>query len=89
MRSALIKICMAIRLFLSIVHGFFLLCDNKFVQILCTGSGFLHFMITHNINFCKNELRVMPLTLFLLNPVLLLMMKIIRKQTIFISFLKR
>ena len=53
----------------------FLLCDNKFVQFLSTGSSFLHIMIKHNVDFCKNELRFMPLTFFHLNPILLHMKK--------------
>ena len=35
------------------------------------------FMTTHNVDFCKNELRVMPLTIFHLNLILLRMMKMI------------
>ena len=60
-----------------------LLCDNNFLQYLCTGSSFLHIMITHNVGFCKNELRFMPLTIFHLNPILLLMMKMTRKNFLF------
>ena len=32
-----------------------LLYDNKFVQFLCTGSSFLHIMITHNVDLCKKR----------------------------------
>ena len=50
-----------------------LLCDNKFVQFLSTGSNFLQIMIAHNVDFCKNKLRFMHLTISHLNPLLLLM----------------
>ena len=56
-----------------------LLCE-KCVQFLSTGSSFVHIMITRYVDFCKNELRFLPLTIFQLNSILLLMMKITRKQ---------
>ena len=62
---------------------FILLCDDKFEQFICTGSSFLHIMITHYVEFCKNVLRVMPLTIFHSNHKLLLIMKITRKLFLF------
>ena len=62
-----------------------LMCDNKFVQFLSTGSSFPHIMITHNVDFCQNELSFMPLTIPHLNPVLLLMIKMRRTNFYFIS----
>ena len=46
-----------------------LLCEFLFVQFLSTGSSFLHIMITHYVDFCKNELRFMPVTIFHLYPI--------------------
>ena len=46
-----------------------LLCDNKFVQFLSTGSSILHIMITQVDFFCKSELRFMSQTIVHLNPI--------------------
>ena len=53
------------------------------MQFLFTGSGFLHIMIIYNFCFCKILLCFMSLTYFFLNPILLLMIKMTRKQFIF------
>ena len=65
-----------------------LLRDSEFVKLLSTGTSFLlNIMTTQNIDFLKNELPFMPLTictcLFHLNPILLLMMKMTTKQFLF------
>ena len=65
-----------------------LLRDSEFVKLLSTGTSFLlSIMTTQNVDFRKNELRFMPLTictcLFYLNPILLLMMKMTTKQFLF------
>ena len=38
--------------------------DTKIVQFVSTESSFLHIMIRHNVEFCKDEQRYMPLTIF-------------------------
>ena len=58
----------------------------KIVQFVSTVSRFLHIMISHNIEFCKNEPRYTPLTIFHLNCILLLVMKMNRKQFLFYSW---
>ena len=44
-------------------------------------------MITHYVDLSKNELRFMPLTIFHLNPIILLMMKMTTKH--FFLFVKK
>ena len=34
-----------------------------FVKLLSTGSCFLHFIKTYNVDICKNELRFIPLNI--------------------------
>ena len=40
-------------------------------------------MIKHNVDFCENEPRFMPLSIFHLNGILMLMIKINIKQFLF------
>ena len=54
--------------------------DNKFDQFLSNGSCFLHTMIAYYVDYCKNELRFMPITILHLKPILLLMMKMTIKR---------
>ena len=61
-----------------------------FKHILCVITNLCNFFIYwvkfssyHNVDFSKNELRFMPLTIFNLNPILLLMMKRTRKHFLF------
>ena len=49
------------------------------MQFVSTVSSFLHFMIRHNVDFCKNEPRFMSIIIFYLNCFLLLMMKMNKK----------
>ena len=56
------------------------------MQFVSTVSNFLHIMIRHNVDFCKNEPRFMPLIIFHLNCILLLMMKMNKKQFLFHSW---
>ena len=56
------------------------------MQFVSTVSSFLHIMIRHNVDFCKNEPRFMPLKTFHLNCILLLMMKMNKKQFLFHSW---
>ena len=56
------------------------------MQFVSTVSSFLHIMIRHNVDFCKNEPRFMPLIIFHLNCILLLMMKMNKKQFLFHSW---
>ena len=65
-----------------------LLYDNKFVQFLYTGSRFLKIMIAHNVDFCKNELRVIPLTIFHLHSTFYTIDDDENDKTIFITFVK-
>ena len=51
-----------------------------------TVSSFLHIMIRHNVDFCKNESRFMPLIIFHLNCILLLIMKMNKKPFLFHSW---
>ena len=53
------------------------------MQFVSTVSSFLHIMIKHIVDFCKNEPRFMPQIIFHLNCIVLLMMKINKKQFIF------
>ena len=57
------------------------------MQFFSTVSSFLHNMIRHYVDFCKNEPRFMPLISFHVNCILLLMMKMNKKQFLF-HFLK-
>ena len=57
------------------------------MQFVSTVLTFLHIMIRHTVDFCKNEPHFMPLILFHSNCILLLMMKMNKKQ-FFISFMK-
>ena len=50
------------------------------MQFVSTESSFLHIMRRHNVDFCKNESRFMPLIIVHLNCILLLMMKMNKKQ---------
>ena len=50
------------------------------MHLFSTVSSFLHIKIRHNVDFCKNEPRFMPLIIFHLNCILLLMMKTNKKQ---------
>ena len=45
-----------------------------------------HIMIRHNVDFCKNEPRFMPLIIFHWNCILLLMMEMNKKQFLFHSW---
>ena len=56
------------------------------MQCISTVSSFLHIMIRHNVDFCKNEPRFMPLIIFHLNCIILLMMKMNKKQFLFHSW---
>ena len=56
------------------------------MQFIYTVSSFLHIMIRHNVDFCKNEPRFMPVINFHLNCILLLMMKMNKKQFLFQSW---
>ena len=56
------------------------------MQFVSTVSSFLHIMIRHNVDFCKNEPRFMPLIIFHLICILLLMMKMNKKQFLFHSW---
>ena len=56
------------------------------MQFVYTVSSFLHIMIRHNVDFCKNEPLFIPLIIFHLNCILLLMMKMNKKQFLFHSW---
>ena len=56
------------------------------MQFVSTVSSFVHIMIRHNVDFCKNEPRFMLLIIFHLNCILLLMMKMNKKQFLFHSW---
>ena len=56
------------------------------MQFVLTVSSFLHIMIRHNVDFCKNETRFKPPIMFQLNCILLLMMKMKKKQFWFNSW---
>ena len=60
---------------------------KKIVKRLSTESSFLHIMVTHNVEYCKSKLRFIPLTIFHLNDILLLIVKMTTKQFL-ISFVK-
>ena len=62
------------------------MCNNKIMRFVSTVSSFLHIMIIHNVDFCKNKTRFMPLIIFHFNCILLLMMKINKKQFLFHSW---
>ena len=58
------------------------------MQFVSTVSSFLHtcIMIRHTVDFCKNEPRFMSLIIFHSNCILLLMMKMNKKQFLFHSW---
>ena len=56
------------------------------MQFVSTVSSFLRIMIRHNVDFCKNQPRFMPLIIFHLNCILLLIMKMNKKQFLFHSW---
>ena len=56
------------------------------MQFISTVSRFLHIMIRYNVDFCKNASRFMPLIILHLNCILLLMMKMNKKQFLFHSW---
>ena len=56
------------------------------MQFFYTVSSFLHIVIRHNVDFCKNEPRFVPLIIVHLNCILLLMMKMNKKQFLFHSW---
>ena len=56
------------------------------MQFVSTVSSFPYIVIRHNVDFCKNEHRFMPLIIFHLNCILLLMMKMNKKQFLFHSW---
>ena len=68
------------------MHTFNFSVWRKNMQFVYTVSSFLHIMIRHNVDFCKNEPRFMPLIIFHLNCILLLMMKMNKKQFLFHSW---
>ena len=53
---------------------------------LCNLCLLFHIMIRHNVDFCKNEPRFMPLIIFHWNCILLLMMEMNKKQFLFHSW---
>ena len=53
------------------------------MKFVSTVSSFLHIMIRNNVDFCKNEPRFMPVIIFHLNCILLLIMKMNKKQFLF------
>ena len=69
------------------------MCDEKIVQFVSTMSSFLHITILrYNVDFCENDPRFMPLTIFHLNCFLFEMYSITddenELETIIISFMK-
>ena len=56
------------------------------MQFVNSVWSFLHIMIRHNVDICKNEPRFKTLIIFHLNCILLLMMKMNKKQFLFHSW---
>ena len=68
----------------------YLKCTSSLCFLLCTflmGQDF-YIVITRNVDFCKNELRFLPFTIFHLNLILLIMMMKMTTIQFFILFVK-
>ena len=73
--------CLTIRLvFKRIFHVFNDIACQQIWAIFVYWVKVLHIMITHNVDFCRNELSFRPITIFHLNPLPLLMIKMTIKH---------